>query len=254
MIDEMVLVSERDGVAILTLNRPSSRNAINLDLAQAIVGAFEACQDHRAIVVTGADPAFCAGMDLRDLGAPNLKSIPRFLPAVQNSRPPVIAAVNGPAVTAGLELALMCDFMIASERACFADTHLRVGVYPGPVAIELPRRIGIARARQMLLTSEFVDAATAERIGLVNQVVPHDRLVDVAVDIGIELAQADPELAGLLREQLQLTFGQPLEEARRIHADFASRAPSLQTTEQLAERRAALIERSRSLRNEGHDK
>ena len=187
MNDEVLLVSERQGVTILTLNRPAARNAINLDLAQAIVEAVEACKDHRVIIITGADPAFCAGMDLRDLGAADLKGIPAFLPAVQSSRPPVIAAVNGPAVTAGLELALMCDFMIASERASFADTHLRVGVDPGPVAIELPRRIGIARARQMLLTSEFVDAATAALIGLVNHVVPHDRLLDVAVDIGIEL-------------------------------------------------------------------
>ena len=102
---------------------------------------------------------------------------------------PIIAAVNGPAVTGGFELALACDFMVASERARFADTHLRVGVYPGPVLVDLPRRVGPARAREMSLTGNFVDAETALRIGLVNHVVAHADLVPYALDLAASIAE-----------------------------------------------------------------
>src|SRR5208282_2638879 len=140
---------------------------MNAALARATCQAVEGCQDAGAIVLTGADPAFCAGLDLRDLGVDKLGDLPSFNAAVAASDVPVIAAVNGPAVTGGFELALACDFIVASERAVFADTHLRVGVYPGPVAVDLPRRIGMARAREMSLTGNFVAADTALRIGLV---------------------------------------------------------------------------------------
>src|SRR4029079_7335407 len=121
-----------------------------------------------AIVLTGSDPAFCAGLDLRSLGIDNLAELPPFNHTASSSSVPVIAAVNGPAVTGGFELALACDFIVASERAALADTHLSVGVYPGPALIQLPRRVGMAWAREISLTGNFVDAATALRIGLVN--------------------------------------------------------------------------------------
>ena len=147
--------------------------------------------------ITGTDPAFCAGLDLRDLG------VSRRCATCRTSRPPPppprcrsIAAVNGPAVTGGFELALACDFMIASERARFADTHLRVGVYPGPVLVDLPRRVGPAWARQMSLTGNFVDAETALRIGLVNQVVAHDDLLPYAIDHGPLDRRAAPRHGG----------------------------------------------------------
>ena len=172
---------ERDGdVALIVLNRPEARNAMNVALASATVAAISSCQDAAAIILTGTDPAFCAGLDLRDLGVDQLRDLPRFIDAAAASEVPMIAAVNGAAVTGGFELALACDFMIASERARFADTHLRVGVYPGPVAVDLPRRVGTAYAREMSLTGDFVDAAEALRIGLVNHVVPHDQLLEVA--------------------------------------------------------------------------
>ena len=145
--EPVVIVERHDAVALVRLNRPAARNAMNAELAQATVDAIEASQDAGAIVVTGTDPAFCAGLDLRDLGVPKLRDLPSFTTAAARSAVPIIAAVNGPAVTGGFELALACDFMIASERARFADTHLRVGVYPGPVLVDLPRRVGIARGR-----------------------------------------------------------------------------------------------------------
>ena len=168
----MPVLTERDGdVCVVTLDRPEARNAMNAEMAAATVQALESAQECRAIVLTGRDPAFCAGLDLRQLGVERLIELPPFVAATAASRVPVIAAVNGPAVTGGLELALACDFIIASERATFADTHLRVGVYPGSVLVELPRRVGMAWAREMSLTGDFVDADTALRIGLVNHVV-----------------------------------------------------------------------------------
>src|SRR5262249_14530034 len=125
---------------------------MNVALASQTVEAIASCQDAAVIVLTGADPAFCAGLDLRDLGAARLRHRPRSPAAAAAAAVPFIAAVNGAAVTGGFELALACDFMIASERARFADTHLRVGVYPGPVAVDLPRRVGMAYAREMSLT------------------------------------------------------------------------------------------------------
>jgi enoyl-CoA hydratase len=113
---------------------------------------------------------------------------------------PVIGAVNGPAVTGGLELALGCDFLIASERATFADTHARVGVLPaGGMTIRLPQLVGVNRARQMSLTGDFVDAATACSWGLVNEVVPHDELLGRAVALGGAIAESDPAAVGELR-------------------------------------------------------
>ena len=166
MADQVLISEKHDGVVLLTLNRPAARNALNADLTQALCDGIAANQDAGCIVITGADPAFCAGLDLRDLGVERLADLPSYTNAMVASQTPLIAAVNGPAVTGGFEVALLCDFMVASERATFADTHLRVGVYPGPVVVDLPRRVGVAWAREISLSGNFVDSATALRIGL----------------------------------------------------------------------------------------
>jgi enoyl-CoA hydratase len=221
-MSEPIIVIERHGdVALLRLNRPSARNAMNAELAGATVEAIGACQDAGAIVVTGADPAFCAGLDLRDLGVAKLRDLPHFTAAVAGSAIPVIAAVNGAAVTGGFELALACDYMIASERARFADTHLRVGVYPGPVLVDLPRRVGPAWARQMSLTSNFVDAETALRIGLVNEVVAHVDLVPYALDLAAAMAEQPREMVVAMREDWNLTDRLPVVDAHAAHTAFA---------------------------------
>jgi enoyl-CoA hydratase len=148
LIDDPVLVERRGAVALLTLNRPGRRNAINFALSKSFCEAVAEAQDARCIVVTGADPAFCAGLDLKELGVDTLAELPSYAEALARSAVPLIAAVNGAAVTGGFEIALGCDFIVASERAVFADTHMRVGVYPGPVLVDLPRRVGMAFARE----------------------------------------------------------------------------------------------------------
>jgi len=213
---DVVLVEVADGVATITLNRPDARNALSTDLLRALPRAIaeaDADPDVAAMVLTGADPAFCAGLDLRQVGSGSLDlggsgaaggtdeaARSRRGPFGARTKP-LIGAVNGPAVTGGLELALACDFLIASERARFADTHARVGIQPGwGLTVLLPQWIGLPRARQMSVTGNFVDADTALRWGLVNQVVAHDDLMPTALGLARDVASNDgPAVQRILR-------------------------------------------------------
>ncbi len=248
-----VLVETHGEIAVVVLHRPEARNAVNAALAGALVAAMAACQDAGAIVLTGSDPAFCAGLDLRDLGTDDLGALPPFVDAVASSAVPVVAAVNGPAVTGGFEVALAADFIVASERAAFADTHLRVGVYPGPVLVDLPRRVGGAWARQMSLTGDFVDAELALRIGLVNQVVPHGQLLGHARRLAEAIAEQDRDLVSLMRADWDASMGLPLQQARAVHAEHGARSRRVGATtgSAIAERRQAVLARSRTQRSPG---
>jgi enoyl-CoA hydratase len=190
------LCEERDGVALVTLNRPARRNALSgalLAALRATLAELDAQSGVRAIVLTGADPAFCAGLDLTELGEPDSQL------AAAGSRPvlpplttPLIGAVNGATVTGGLELALACDFLIASERATFADTHARLGIMPGwGMTYALPEAVGVRRARQLSATGNFIDAHTALAWGLVNHVVPHAELVAFTLVLAADAAAND---------------------------------------------------------------
>ena len=188
-----------DQVAVVTLNRPEARNALNAELVALIDAAFvdlDGRPEIAAIILTGADPAFCAGFDLRQLST-ELRSVQRqrqrapvaHLGLLPEHETPVIGAINGAAVTGGLELALACDLLVASERARFADTHARVGAMPGGgLTIRLPELIGSNRARQMSFTGDFVGAERAFDWGLVNEVVPHGQLLPRAREIAASIA------------------------------------------------------------------
>lgn len=193
---DVLQVDEADGVATVTLDRPASRNALNDALRRALWSTMErldADDGVDVVILTGADPAFCAGLDLREVNDPDFfaqltspdSSTERIgRRPVPEMRKLLIGAVNGAAVTGGLELALACDLRIASERATFRDTHATVGVVPGwGLDRDLPEAVGVARARQMSATCAPVDAATALTWGLVNEVVPHDRLLPRAIEI-----------------------------------------------------------------------
>lgn len=198
MLDASVDVEVSDRVAVVTMNRPHKRNALTVAFLRALTSAIEALGSDDGVdvlVLTGADPAFCAGLDLDEVAADGgaVKHA-----GGDNSSPwpklakPLIGAINGAAVTAGLELALQCDFLIASERARFADTHVAVGVMPGGgMSVLLPRRIGMARAMEISLTGKFINAAEAFRLGLVNHVVPHGDLLPTAREIACEIAAHD---------------------------------------------------------------
>lgn len=201
----MITTETHGPVRLVILDRPEARNALTgamiASLGRALVDA-DADPGVGAIVLTGRDPAFCAGLDLTDLARTydEVAAAPRDgderTAAGRGLTPgigvPIIGAVNGPAVTGGLELALGCDFLIASVRATFADTHARVGVLPaGGMTIRLPRLVGINRARQMSLTGNFVDTDTACAWGLVNEVVPHDDLLPRALELAGSIAESD---------------------------------------------------------------
>jgi enoyl-CoA hydratase len=247
-------LQRHDATALITLNRPESRNALSVALLDELTSALDEVAgdaDVRAVVLTGADPAFCAGIDLKELGAGerNLGEGANAVAAIGRLEVPVVGAVNGPAVTGGLELALACDFRIGSERASFADTHARVGVLPGwGLTVQLPRVVGLPFAKQMSMTGNYVDAPTALRVGLLTQVVPHDELVDTALGLADDIASchgptqrrilaAYDEIAALVDEP-----GQRVEDRyhRAWNADLDPDA--------IDERRRAVTERGRSQR------
>jgi enoyl-CoA hydratase len=231
-----LLVDVSEGIATITLNRPDSRNALNLDLLRALPRAVRECDardDVAAIVLTGADPAFCAGLDLKDLGAGKLNAEVAPEPTTSDAgsgvrrgplpptRVPVIGAVNGVAVTGGLELALSCDLLVASERARFADTHARVGIMPGwGLTVLLPQAVGLRRAKQMSITGNYVDAHTACEWGLVNQVVAHEELLAtcraMATDVASNDGAAVARLLQTYREGAELTGAEGWELEGRV--------------------------------------
>jgi enoyl-CoA hydratase len=193
--DDVVLTDVDDRVAVVTLNRPDARNALNRAVRKrlpAVIAELETNDDVDVVILTGADPAFCAGVDLKEFGSGEVTSSGEGFADMGERRdgrlpfrgplPPrtklLIGAINGVAVTGGFELALACDFLVASERARFADTHARVGVMPGwGLTVLLAQRIGVARAKEMSVTGNFLDATGALAWGLVNHVVPHDELL-----------------------------------------------------------------------------
>ena len=212
MAEDVILVEAADGVATVTLNRPRARNALNRELRSALprtISELDADGDVDVIILTGADPAFCAGLDLKELGAATRDDRPNEAepqgPPPWGPLPahtvPIIGAVNGPAVTGGLEVALACDLLVASERASFADTHARVGVMPGwGLSVLLPEAVGVRRARELSLTGNYLDAETALTWGLVNHVVPHGELLPFCRGLAADMVSNDqPGVRRMLR-------------------------------------------------------
>ncbi len=193
MDDEVLLVEVADSVAIITLNRPQVRNALSGELLARLSKAVIDCEsrdDVSVMILTGADPAFCAGLDLKNLGSGEGGSMvpgPRQ-GAIPARVKPLIGAINGPAITGGLEVALACDLLIASDRARFADTHARVGVQPlWGLTVLLPQAIGVRRAREMSATGNFIDAEKAYEWGLVNHVVDHENLLSFCRSLAADI-------------------------------------------------------------------
>jgi enoyl-CoA hydratase len=205
--DEVVLLDVAGGTATVTLNRPQARNALSREVLRTLPRVIQDCDargDVRVVIITGADPAFCAGLDLKELGSGERRRADAADAPTEPGGPlprigkPIIGAINGAAITGGFELALNCDFLVASDRARFADTHTRVGIQPGWGLTPLLREaVGIRRARELSTTGNFLDAATAFAWGLVNHVVPHERLLPFCRQLATDIASNDP--AGVTR-------------------------------------------------------
>lgn len=240
---------------ILRLDDPDRRNALDLATMAALVAelrAADADEDVRAIVLTGADPAFCAGLDLEEVAAGRLDLTEVEAQdadpwqVLQTLATPTIAAVNGAAVTGGLELMLCCDLAIASEQARFADTHARVGIHPsGGLTVLLPRLVGLRTALGMSLTGRFVAAEEAAQMGLVNAVVPHERLASATAEVVEAITGTDPVVAAELLATYRLLSGVPRAEALAVERE---RGRGLHVDPAAVEgRRQAVIERGRTL-------
>jgi enoyl-CoA hydratase/carnithine racemase len=250
---------ERDGrVAVATLNRPASRNALDDEMADALValcGEVNADLGISAVVLAASGPAFCAGGNVKEMyarsgmfgGTPaemrrayrsGIQRIPLAFHALEV---PVVAAVGGPAVGAGFDLALMCDIRVASEAATFAESFIRLGLISGDGGAWLLQRIaGISRAYQMTLTGDTIDAAQAHNWGIVSSVVPADRLLPEAIAIAQRIAAHPPHSVRLnkrlLRDSEFASLAQSL--------DYAAALQSIaQHTADLQEGVAAVVEK-----------
>ena len=255
---DVVLYEASDGIATITLNRPEKRNALNsevLALLPRLMQRAEADDAVDVIILTGADPAFCAGLDLKQLGdsGDNLRGTGADGQAnatgVRGPFPvltkPLIGAVNGVAITGGFELALNCDFLIASEHAKFGDTHSRVGVMPGwGLTVLLPQAVGVRRARETSLTGNFMGAEEALAFGLVNHVVSHGDLLPFTRLIASDIIGNERDG---VRRMLQ-TYREYAAETAAWENEAAVGAQWRRTqfaTEKVAERRAKIMERGR---------
>ena len=224
---EALVTADRDGVRLLVINRPEKRNAMSYDFRVAYAAALaEAEKDDtvKVVIVTGAAGCFSAGVDLKDNSAN--RGRPMFRPhpgeATRAMAKPVIAAVDGYCLTGGLELALSCSFIIASDQARFADTHAKVGRFPGwGLSAMLPRAVGVRRARQMSFTGEMIDARRAYEWGLVNELTTPQGLLPRALEIAAAIQACNRESVRDQVDVISRNDGAPLDAAiaaeERVH-------------------------------------
>ena len=260
MTTDALILSEICGsVAVVTLNRPHAMNALSRALRTQLartIQVFDADPEVRAIVLTGAgERAFSAGLDLKEMGtdlealgsAGNKRSVDDPLRAIEACRCPVIAAINGVAVTGGFELALGCDVLLASPNARFADTHVRVGVLPGwGLSQKLARIIGPSRAKELSFTGRFIDAAQADGWGLVSRVVPQPDLMEEAIALAEEMAQADPIFLGNLKQLIDDGLDGTFADGRALERERSKAWNEALTPEALEARRESVMNRGRS--------
>jgi enoyl-CoA hydratase len=236
MTYENILVETHDAVGLIRLNRPQALNALNAaliaELGQAL-SQFDQDREIGAVVITGSEKAFAAGADIKEMASKSYMDayVGDFLASwdrVANLRKPVIAAVAGFALGGGCELALMCDFIIAADTAKFGQPEIQLGVMPGAGGTQrLARYIGKSKAMDLILTARMMDAAEAERSGLVARVVPADKLLDEALAAAKKIASFSQPIAMMAKEAVNRAFETTLAEGirferRLFHAMFAT--------------------------------
>ncbi len=237
MSDYKTLIVETDqGVTLIRLNRPKALNALNTELLDELVAALDAAEADeavRCVVLTGSERAFAAGADIVEMSS---KSYPEMFKSdyftrqasrVERFRKPIIAAVAGYALGGGCELAMMCDFIIAAETARFGQPEINLGVSPGIGGSQrLTRFVGKSKAMDMILTARQMDAAEAERSGLVSRVVPADALVEEAMAAARKIAALSPLAVMMNKEMVEAAYETTLSqgvklERRLFHSLFA---------------------------------
>jgi len=254
------LLQSRDGAVLtLTLNRPEKRNPISdPDMIDALCAAMEAADadvDVRCVILTGAGSAFSSGGDIAKMKAGeglrahlpaqtrrNYKAGIQRLPLLFEAlEVPVVAAVNGPAIGAGLDLACMCDVRVAAEKARFAESFVKIGIVPGDGgAWLLPRIVGFSRATEMALTGDIIGAEEARAIGLVSRVVPAERLLDEAQAIAARIAANSPHAVRMTKRLLREGQGMTLRGVLEMSAAYQALAHATQDHEEAI---AAFVEK-----------
>ena len=252
--EPVVLIEKSGGLAVVTLNRPGAMNALSRELRGAIAQTFAALEsdpDVRVAILTGAGRAFCAGLDLKELGggdsvqgtvttADPVRSIAQF-------SGPVIGAINGVAITGGFELALTCDVLVCSTEARFADTHGRVGILPGwGLSQKLSRTIGIYRAKELSMTGNFLGAAQAEEWGLVNRVVAPEALLPVGRKLAEDMLTLVPESLVGYKRLIDDGYSQSFADAMRTEERICAEANRTVRPDQIEARREAIRRRGQS--------
>ena len=255
MSEPLVLIDKADGVATVTLNRPTAMNALSRALRKELVAAFASLkQDDSigAVILTGAGKAFCAGLDLKELGsgdgeaAGNAVAGADVVRAVSGCGKPVIGAINGFAITGGFELATACDFLIASTQARFADTHARVGVMPGwGLSQKLSRLIGVGRAKELSLTGNYLGPEKAEAWGLVNRVVAPEDLLPLCRALALDMLSCDRETMLGYKRVIDAGYADTLANGLRLENDASLEHIKNQTPDKIEARRVAVQERGR---------
>ncbi len=246
---ETLIVEKRDAVGVITLNRPQALNALNSTVMKElrhILASFATDESIGAIVITGSPKAFAAGADIKEMQS--LDFVDAYLgdflggwDDVAAIRKPVIAAVSGFALGGGCELAMMCDFIIASDTAKFGQPEITLGVIPGMGGSQrLTRAVGKAKAMDLVLTGRKMDAAEAERAGLVSRVVPQERLLDEAVEAAGVIASLSRASVLMAKESVNRSFEGSLSEGLRFERRLFQ---SLFATEDQKEGMAAFIEK-----------
>jgi len=260
MSEPVILVEKEGETAIVTLNRPNAMNALSRELREAIAVTFEELEadpNIRVAILTGAGKAFCAGLDLKELGSDSsavgggggvnatvndkdpVTSIGRF-------SGPVIGAINGVAITGGFELALACDVLICSSNARFADTHARVGILPGwGLSQKLSRAIGIYRAKELSLTGNFLSAEQANEWGLINRVVAPEELMGTCKQLAADMLTVVPECLSGYKALIDQGFGEPFAQALQTERKISSAANKAVGADAIAERRKGIQERGK---------
>jgi len=256
MAFETILTETRGRVALITLNRPNALNALNATLIGELghaVTTYDADQRIGCMIVTGSEKAFAAGADIKEMqGLTFVEAFNRdygeALSPVARARKPIIAAVAGYCLGGGSELAMMCDIVLAADTAKFGQPEITLGIMPGMGGTQrLPRAVGKAKAMDLILTGRMMDAAEAERSGLVSRIVPANDLIEEALRVAEKIAGYSLPSVMMAKESVNRSFETPLAEGvryerRLFHAMFA--------TEDQKEGMAAFIEkRSPQFRN-----
>lgn len=232
MKEPHILYETEGHIAKIIINRPEARNAFSPQMISLWRESLEKSQlnhDIRVIVITGRGDTFCSGGDIRDMAEGKLRSwdmkkflwdgVHRIALALEDMDKPVIAAINGSAMGAGLDMAIMCDLRVCSDRAKMAESYIMMGMAPGDGgAFFLPRLVGIARALELLLTGKVISANEALEIGLVNRVVPHEKLMEDTMSFANEIATKPPLAARIIKRAVYQARKSDL----RSHLDYIS--------------------------------